>query len=849
MDFFTELLESFSRKHDRKLRLLEQDAGFSDRLIKASKIVADALAQGSPSVNGFDAAGNTKPITIQLTQDGTRVKVQNRYLGWDGQTLSHSKPRDLKAAVTNLVGPEEAQKEKFKKEKDPEAMERQRQETEQRREEQERTARRQSVLDSDMAKENPEIVDELVSNIDEFDQAVTNLLCTEDESINPDYMDQVQFAPDASYAKCKPHLQFLRGGRKGNVEQQLVNNVPVLRFDGKTGKYFVDSEPAVASQSLEISRALNVLAKAAAGDESAKEEACNRFKVTEGGGLQGVTVYTEVDSEGRGLTGRVFNNEASARSLKGLMGMAGCSLDPQSATRAVAAGSAGAESNVRGTLGEIAKVVGTDLANLVRAKAAVGRGVETPEINALQDILLERSREVLDLLSNLNEQRESWIDKSQGAVVSEEEQAEIETISEIVGDKEKTMRFMTAILTMAATTSRLRKPMVTVQVAEQVGKGDKQDVLECWGSRKEALAGLRKSEEYRVDGETRSRVTEEDIAEAPASEVFKNNPELLDKYIKAGVIKGRDQMLYSSEVSLKTLLRLSSAKQGETTAGMVSGTIIKGEDPRALNFNGKISKADQASVRGIQRDVNSISDSVNALSSKVQVKTKDGVITEDSLKTYADSIVSHLKKNKKFKEIKDNVDLSELVSYIEDMKAGDPKLTDKKFEAKIKDKLFKMTTLSKIETMAGKGEKENRKAALYALAVFNVAGGSSRDSTVFQVDVLDEMASYVSTQNGEMQSALDSIKAKDGRWNFQPSKGSLTFSYADDPNRTISVTYKDGKWISYRSATSIKNASTRNLAMGQEQSREEASTITNVLSKLQEALGIIKEKVKVLDTH
>ena len=835
MDFFTELLESFSRKHDRKLRLLEQEADPE----------AEALAQQAEATGKQQTFGQAKANPITRPNGGSIYVWTPNAGNKKGITLFSYTPDARNSKV--LDDNREEFVNAFKKDAEAFDPEKEKEEKLQQKEEKEREDRRKSVLTSDMAKQNPEIVGEIVNNVNEFDQAITDLLCTEDESINPDYMDQVQFAPNASWAKCKPHLQFLRGNQRGNVERQLIADVPVLRFDGKTGKYFVDSEPAVASQALEISRALNVLAKAAAGDKSAKEEACNRFKVTEGGGLKGVTVYTEVDSEGRGLTGRVFNNEASARSLKGLMGMAGCSVEPQSATKAVAAGSAGAESNIRGTLGEIAKVVGTDLLNLVRAKAAGGMGVETPEIKALQDIVLERSKEVLDLLGNLNEQRESWIDKSQGAVVSEEEQAELEAISEIVGDKDRTMRFMTAILSMAATTSRLRKPMVTVQVAEQVGKGDKQDVLECWGSREEALAGLRKSEEYEIDGEVRSRVTEGDIAEVPASEVFKNNPELLDKYIKAGVIKSKDQMLYASEVSLKTLLRLSSAKQGETTANKVSETIVEGEDPRALNFNEKISKADQASVRGIQRDVNSISNSVNELSSKVQVKTKDGVITENSLKTYADSIVSHLKKNKNFKEIKDNVDLSELVAYIEDMKAGDPKLTDKKFEAKIKDKLFKMTTLSKIETMAAKGEKDNRKAALYALAVFNVAGGSSRDSTVFQVDVLDEMASYVSTQNGEMQSALDSIKAKDGRWNFQPSKGSLTFSYADNPNRSISVTYKDGRWIAYRSATSIKNASTRNAAIGQKESKKESVEIINALSKLTEALGIIKEKVRVLD--
>jgi len=831
MDFFTELLESFSRKHDRKLRLLEQEAD-----PEAEALAKQALAQGSQqsaqeSFNNPITTPNGNQIYIWRTTKG-KVNFNYQPIAFPSFGVDDN--------YEKFVG-------SFKKDAEVFDPEKERQESQQRKEEKDREDRRKSVLDSNMAKENPEIVGEIVNNVNEFDQAITDLLCTEDESINPDYMDQVQFAPNASWAKCKPHLQFLRGNQRGNVERQLIADVPVLRFDGKTGKYFVDSEPAVASQALEISRALNVLAKAAAGDESAKEEACNRFKVTEGGGLKGVTVYTEVDSEGRGLTGRVFNNEASARSLKGLMGMAGCSVEPQSATKAVAAGSAGAESNIRGTLGEIAKVVGTDLSNLVRAKAAAGMGVETPEIKALQDIVLERSKEVLDLLGNLNEQRESWIDKSQGAVVSEEEQAELEAISEIVGDKDKTMRFMTAILSMAATTSRLRKPMVTVQVAEQVGKGDKQDVLECWGSREEALAGLRKSEQYEIDGEVRSRVTEGDIAEVPASEVFKNNPELLDKYIKAGVIKSKDQMLYASEVSLKTLLRLSSAKQGETTSKKVSETIVEGEDPRAQNFNNKISPKDQSSIKKIQKDVDTIKDRVEKLQTKVKVKTKDGVVTQNSLNTYAKEVVAHLKKNRTFGEIKESDDIAELEEYIKSMDTNDPKMTDKKIQEKVRDKIFKMTTFAKIQNMADKGGANERKAAMYALAVFNVAGGSARDSTVFQVDVLDEMASYVSTQNGEMQSALDSIKAKDGRWNFQPSKGSLTFSYADDPNRSISVTYKDGKWIAYRSATSIKNASTRNEALAQEAAKEESSVLWNVLGKLQEALGIIKEKVRILD--
>ena len=195
MDFFKELLESFSRVKGRKIRLLEQDGDFSSRLNAANKIVADALATGKTSVTGFDGLGATKPINIGLTTDEKKVKVQNRYLYWNGQTMSKpEKEADLKGAVTNLVGPEDSQKNKSsKKEKNPEELKKQKEEAARIKEEKDRQDRRQSVLRSDMAKKNPKIVDELVSNIDEFDQAVTNLLCTEDGSINPDYMDQIQF--------------------------------------------------------------------------------------------------------------------------------------------------------------------------------------------------------------------------------------------------------------------------------------------------------------------------------------------------------------------------------------------------------------------------------------------------------------------------------------------------------------------------------------------------------------------------------------------------------------------------------------------------------------------------------
>ena len=105
-----------------------------------------------------------------------------------------------------------------------------------------------------------------------------------------------------------------------------------------------------------------------------------------------------------------------------------------------------------------------------------------------------------------------------------------------------------------------------------------------------------------------------------------------------------------------------------------------------------------------------------------------------------------------------------------------------------------------------------------------------------------------------MNSALESILSDDGKWEFSPSKGSLKFVRSNDPNRTILVKYDKGKWFAYRSATSIRKASTRkdarqiaNSISGE--SKKEENLMWQTLDKLQEALGVLKKKVGVLNAQ
>ena len=859
MDFFTELLESFSRHHGRSLKLLEQES--DPRVDKASQMVADALRQGQ--VKGTSTVAqiqtfNSGPKNLSLTANGS-LKIGYPTASWDAQNqkiIPGSDPKQFKQIISMLVGAELTPDEEKRKEKITQKTERSPEEAEAIL----RDKRREQILKSSMAVNNFEDVAKIIDNVATFEQKINDLLCNEGQ-IDLDYLEAVRddiktYETNTSFwTECGNHTQFLTGNQIGNVERQLVSNAPTLRYEGESGDWVVGSSDQDPIASIEVSRLLNVLADAADGDEKAKEEACGRFKVTEGGGLKAVTVYTELGENGRGMSGRVFNNEASARSLKGLMSMAGCSMEAQSARKATVIGSVGAESAVRGEMGEVAKIAVVDVLNLGRGRGQ-GQG-DSGELEERRSLAIDSIKSVYSQIRNLSEERETWLEKAQGAVVSEEEQAQFEMLSEMADVPEK---FIRAIFSTAITTAKVRQPLLAVQVAEQTGSGEKQDVLECWSSREKALKALRKSEEFEVDGETRSRLSEDSVVEVTVEDIFKNKPDLLKRYIKAGVVKP-GQSLFVSEISLKTLLSLSSAKKGETTRNSVSESLSDptASDPRASNFFNQFDPAGNikpSDVRDVQEVADKISDAVEKLSAKVKI----GDITENSVKMYATALLKNLQKNRTFKELNED-DYRTLEEDIKKFAEG--KDADKNFVKKVKEKLFKMTLFNNLtlkaqgqDSRTGRPNKNSRVAAMYALAVYNQAGGSARNGTVFQVDALDELASYISTQNGEMLSVLDSIQANDGKWEFDPSQGSLTFRRSDDPNRTISVTLKGGKWVAHRSATSIRKASTRksskdvnNQLSGEEESKKESATVVDVLSKLTEALGIIKEKVRILDAN
>ncbi len=100
MDFFTELLESFSRKHDRKLRLLEQD---EQRVAQAEEAIKSAVAANLPQKGAPVTVGNAK-----VSHTGTVAGAYN-FATYDFNTgkLSPKGKSDFGRVVSAVIGEED----------------------------------------------------------------------------------------------------------------------------------------------------------------------------------------------------------------------------------------------------------------------------------------------------------------------------------------------------------------------------------------------------------------------------------------------------------------------------------------------------------------------------------------------------------------------------------------------------------------------------------------------------------------------------------------------------------------------------------------------------------------------
>jgi hypothetical protein len=239
-----------------------------------------------------------------------------------------------------------------------------------------------------------------------------------------------------------------------------------------------------------------------------------------------------------------------------------------------------------------------------------------------------------------------------------------------------------------------------------------------------------------------------------------------------------------------------------------------------------------------------IREQVDSLSNKISTMVDGKRVEVNALNTVVDGYLENIQKNSSFDGLQKNELAKKLKKKVKAY--NNAKLSDKKkIENEIKDALLMPALMSNLQSNLADNPKATQ---AYALAMNYAAGASQSNDTVLQTNMLNEGVSYLTTQNKAYQEIAKSIKDDTGAFNLSFTSTGLSFKRSGKPNSSITLKRVKGSLQSRKSNTMTREGEQKRF-LGGSPSREDSSTIWTALNTLQEALGIIKEKVRILDAN
>jgi hypothetical protein len=112
--------------------------------------------------------------------------------------------------------------------------------------------------------------------------------------------------------------------------------------------------------------------------------------------------------------------------------------------------------------------------------------------------------------------------------------------------------------------------------------------------------------------------------------------------------------------------------------------------------------------------------------------------------------------------------------------------------------------------------------------------------------MLNEGVSYLTTQNKVYQEIAKSIRRGDGDFDLVFTQSGLSFKRRNNRNSAMALRMVRGNLQSTKSDSMTREGEQRRF-LGGDAPRRDDSLIWSTLNKLHEALGVIKEKVRVIN--
>ena len=835
MDFFKELLESFSRVHDRSLRLLEisEKSPEADALIATAKSTFKGTSQNSNPTVGTTPSG--KSVGVYLTRNGV---PKGGYMGDDGQVERYQYNLDDPEGLNNFYGlfSEGGDTDKPKTEKVSQATP-------------------AGATIGNAAFESDEAREDTVSAFDRMGRILPEAL--EKSGLDP-----------SKYGR------LFVGATNESFEKRLSESNKFLIYNEEVDGYeFVEgvlSDATVVGVAETMENMLESLSNGecpAGGGDIYEQTFTDNIKKTKRGEIV-------ITPEGGDISqGLVFTDDTRGRrknlgTMKDVINKA-FELCGQEIP----------EIDVLGAIGEGGKsdnnTIGTGF-ELFQKLAAISINIDrltsenTPTPKALRKELERTKLEFLEKMKGLTEATAKAFKVQREVGLTPDDSAFINNLRELfeIPEGEDTTLFI-RMAELSMTIMKDRNPKFVTEAGGETKFGNRQDIREYYSTEKEGKAALKKAG---LDDSNFSMKTLKEMIEGG---------HMSKREAQAALSVGLAPDLETPVAVLKTSLKFYKDLNHVTLGGGSNNTYnqmmeegLEGS-PHSKLINtmlddlkgpGETSEDAWESMQNYAKDLKSIEDTIGGIPSKVTVTTDRGSTERlyvNSAERFADTVADKFAKDSNYKELSTGAK-KKIMSRIKLLKNSNAKYTDDALFSTIQNEVTNMLTYAKVEKDLNSGDPATARNAQRWLASKAYHAGGSDDPKLNETAVSRVTGdSYVYNRNkllkkvvnGKEGWKIDSNKSKfeDGLVVYSGKNGAIvTLSTNTVPTRSK----EGGKTVAERKSVNSKTTLTLN---GSTQGNEDkqpnkrkvsqtSSTILQALGSLHEALGLIKEKVRLLNT-
>lgn len=843
MDFFKELLESFSRVHDRSLRLLEAEA-VDPRVNTASQVIANGNLQQSGGVmTGMlpKADGGETKATLYSTGS---ILIGGANAKWDGQTLSPGKNQEqFKKILTMLAGPgggDDTNKTK------PEYVSQALPAGE--------TARRGVFSDDAKGKQARE---DTVSAFDRMGR------------ILPEALEKAGLDPSK-------YERLFVGATNESFEKRLSESNKFLIYNEEVDGYeFVEgvlSDATVVGVAKTMENMLEAMSKGKKGEcptkggpyeqlftDNIKKTKRGEIVITpEGGDISQGLVFTD-DTRGRrknlGTMKDVINKafelcgeEIPEIDVLGAIGEGGKS-----------------DNNTIGTGFELFQKLAVISINIDRLNSE-----NTPIPKVLRKELERTKLEFLEKMKGLTEATAKAFKVQREVGLTPEDSAFINNLRELFEiPKGEDTTLLRRMAELSMTIMKDRNPKFVTEAGGETKFGNRQDIREYHSTEEEAEAALKKAG---LDPENYAMKTLQEMIEG--GHMSKREAQAALSVGLAPDLETRIAVLKTSLKFYKDINHVTLGGGSNNTYNQMMEEGLEGSPHSklintmldALKDSDETSEDAWKSMQNYAKDLKSIEDTIGGIPSKVTVTTDRGSTERlyvNSAERFADTVADKFAKDSNYKELSTGAK-KKIMSRIKLLKNSNAKYTDDALFSTIQNEVSTMLIHAKVEKDLNSGDETRVKNAQRWLASKAYHAGGSDDPKLNETAVSRVTGdSYVYNRNkllkkvvnGKEGWKIDSKKSKfeDGLVVYSGNNGAIvTLSTNTVPTRSK----EDGKTVAERKSVNSKTTLTLN---GSTQGNEDkqpnkrkvsqtSSTILQALGSLHEALGLIKEKVRLLNT-